>query len=67
MNILTDKKFRAVTWLDNSRIVEGTLHLLDHQTLQAATPQINKNGYLMTIKDEEELIHLIAPDTLEII
>ncbi|MBC5835795.1 hypothetical protein G6N05_05295 [Flavobacterium sp. F372] len=67
MNILQNKKFRAATWLDTSRIVEGNLHLLDHQKLQSADPKINRNGYLMVIIDNEGCKHLIAPDTLEIV
>ena len=67
MNILKDKKFKAATFLDTSRIVEGTLHLLDLKTLKPADPQINRNGYLMTIEDSQGYNYIIAPDTLEII
>lgn len=67
MDILKDKKFRAATWFDNSRIVEGTLQLADFKTSEPASEKTNHNGYFMIIVDEIGDRHMIAPDTLEII
>ncbi|WP_329805440.1 hypothetical protein [Flavobacterium facile] len=67
MNILTDKKFRASTWLDNAKVVEGTLQLADFRTCEPADLNTNKNGYNLIIVEKHGARHMIAPDTLEII
>lgn len=66
MKILKGKIARANEWHDTKKVVEGQIVLIDRKTLQDADTEVNKNGYLICVENEEGK-HIVCPDTIEII
>ena len=67
MDILKQNRFKATSWIDNDKMVEGTLFVADKDTLQGANPERNSNGYLLFLVDDDGLQHIISPDSLQIV
>lgn len=67
MDILKSIRVKAAEWHDTNKTVEGTLFVADRITLEGANPQVNKNGYLLFIVDDDGMKHIICPDTLQVI
>ena len=67
MELLKTIRVKAATWVDTNKIVEGTIQLADRVTLKPAVPQTNFSGYVFIIIDDNNMRHLIAPDTIEVV
>lgn len=67
MNVLSQKLFKAATWIDANNIVEGVLMAISTRTNEPLSENEGTNGYLLGIRTENNVIYPIAPDTLEIV
>lgn len=66
MEILKNKKFKAIDWSRNNQTVKGTLTVRDYKTLKPAKKQSNHNGYVLCIENEEG-VTIIVPDSIELL